>query len=148
MFDVRLDDNNIPFVININHGSIPCDNAKELVQIVNAQLDLSHSFNEQVIAVAHDNAGICDFYRVSTGGRDHAIVDSRALFTALLLRGATSFIIIHNHPSGSCISSRDDNALCVKLQEAARLMDMQLLDFIIIGKNNDYYSFKENGKIS
>lgn len=147
MFDIRLDDNNIPYLVNVCTKSRLCKNAEQLVQIINEDYDLSHSFNEQVIVAAYDNKSVLDFYRVSTGGRDYTIIDFRSLFTALLLRGATDFIVIHNHPSGSCISSKNDDTICLKLQEAARFMDMRLLDFIIIGKNNDYFSFKEDGRI-
>ena len=145
MFDIQLYDNNIPYIVNVSDERLLCDTPEELVRLVNARYDLSHSFNEQVLVAACINNVILDFYRLSVGGRDYSIVDTRALFTALLLRGASNFIIVHNHPSGSC--SRSDNNMCMKLQEAARLMDMQLLDFIIIGRSNDYYSFKEQGKI-
>lgn len=57
---------------------------------------------------------------------------------------AQNIAVAHNHPSGNPSPSRDDEALTRKIKEAARLMDIRLLDHIIIA-HNQYYSFSENG---
>ena len=55
---------------------------------------------------------------------------------------ATSFIMLHNHPSGDCEPSMEDKLITQKLKKASVLMDMDFLDHIIIG-DKAYISFRE-----
>lgn len=57
---------------------------------------------------------------------------------------ATAFIFAHNHPSGDPHPSPEDISTSRKLNEAAKLLDLSLLDSLIIGRNR-YYSLKEAG---
>jgi DNA repair protein RadC len=52
----------------------------------------------------------------------------------------------HNHPSGNLQPSQADEALTHKIKEAAKWMDIRLLDHIIVS-NEGYYSFMEEVKI-
>ena len=52
-------------------------------------------------------------------------------------------VLIHNHPSGEVIPSKQDVELTNKLFEIGSLMGVPILDHIIIGKDK-YYSFYEN----
>jgi DNA repair protein RadC len=56
---------------------------------------------------------------------------------------ATGLFLCHNHPSGDLKPSKNDFALTIQLKEAALLMSIQLLDHVVIYKEN-YYSFLEN----
>ena len=53
--------------------------------------------------------------------------------------------MIHNHPSGSLTPSRDDIQTSKKLNELAKQMRINFVDSLIIGKDNDYLSLRENG---
>jgi len=77
------------------------------------------------------------------GGIDQCFVDSRILFKRLLVIGASRFIIIHNHPGGDHKPSKEDIKLTSKIQEASKILDLELLDHIII---SDYWycSFKQD----
>ena len=48
------------------------------------------------------------------------------------------------HPSGDAAPSRDDIDLTRKLQEAGKIMGIELLDHVITGEKN-YCSLKEKG---
>jgi len=52
----------------------------------------------------------------------------------------------HNHPSGNLNPSKQDQDLTKKVQDAGKLMDIQLLDHVII-TNSSYYSFADEGLI-
>ena len=54
-------------------------------------------------------------------------------------------IVGHNHPSGDPEPSPDDVALCARLRNAAAIIGIDLLDFVIVGDGR-YYSFKEAGR--
>lgn len=60
-----------------------------------------------------------------------------------LLCGATNIIIVHNHPSGSPNPSRNDNQVTERISKAAKLVDINLCDHIIVGRDG-YFSYNEN----
>ena len=59
---------------------------------------------------------------------------------------AKSIITFNNHPSGDLAPSREDIHLIRRLQEAGRIMCIELLDRVITGEGN-YVSLKEKGII-
>jgi DNA repair protein RadC len=48
-------------------------------------------------------------------------------------QNAPSLILVHNHPSGDPAPSPDDVALTKQIAAAAKLMDIDLMDHVIIG---------------
>lgn len=84
---------------------------------------------------------------VSRGGVSSTIVDPKLLFQKVIRTGATGVILAHNHPSGSELPSSEDNRLTLKLQQAAKIMDIDIIDHIIIGSTT-YYSFADQGCLS
>jgi DNA repair protein RadC len=63
---------------------------------------------------------------------------------AAMLNNAKSIIAFQNHPSGSAEPSRKNIYLTRKLQEAGKIMCIELLDHVITGERN-YVSLKEKG---
>lgn len=68
----------------------------------------------------------------------------REILRDVLMIDGISFFIVHNHPSGEVSPSREDKTATEKLRSAAKLMDLNLNDHIIIGVEGTYYSFHEN----
>ena len=60
--------------------------------------------------------------------------------------GATSIIVAHNHPSGDATPSTDDHILTVELFSAAKTVNIQLIDHVVIG-NDEHFSFKDAGEL-
>ena len=58
---------------------------------------------------------------------------------------ASNVILIHNHPSGDTIPSKEDMFLTKNLVEIGKMQGIAIVDHIIVG--NNYYSFFENGDI-
>jgi DNA repair protein RadC len=62
---------------------------------------------------------------------------------------ATSFILIHNHPQGDPTPSESDLEAVEELKEQAKVMNVKLLDFLIVGdmevnsKKKSYWSLFE-----
>jgi len=84
--------------------------------------------------------------RVSVGTLSEAIVHPREVFKTALLSNAAAVIFIHNHPSGRNQPSPEDRNITRKLQDAAKLLEIQVLDHLIIcGDEDKLYSFRENG---
>ena len=56
-------------------------------------------------------------------------------------------ILFHNHPSGNTSPSQYDIELTEMFEKGGKLLDIQVLDHVIIGKY-DYYSFLEHDKMN
>ena len=66
------------------------------------------------------------------------------IFREPVRRLAASIVIVHNHPSGDPTPSPEDVRVTEMIIEAGRLLDIQILDHIVIGRNR-YVSLKERG---
>ena len=86
------------------------------------------------------------FEVLSHGGISSTTVDARLILRRALEEGAVSIIVFHNHPSGSLRPSGSDEQLTQRLSQAARTMDIKLLDHVIIGEAG-YFSFADEGKL-
>ncbi|HEV2479806.1 MAG TPA: DNA repair protein RadC [Puia sp.] len=83
----------------------------------------------------------------SKGGISSTTVDIRLILGRALELRAVSLIVFHNHPSGSLRPSKSDEHLTQKLSQAARTMDIKLLDHVIIGEGG-HFSFADEGLLS
>lgn len=79
---------------------------------------------------------------VSVGTVNTAPVHPREVFKALILANATSFICVHNHPSGDPSPSQCDIEVTLKLEQAGRVLGIALLDHIVIATSG-YRSMRE-----
>lgn len=87
-------------------------------------------------------------YELSSGGITGTVADIRLILGIALKVVATSLIISHNHPSGNLTPSKPDEILTSKIKEAAKFMDIQLVDHIIFSPTvGMYYSFADEGLI-
>lgn len=80
------------------------------------------------------------------GTLDRATVHPREIFKFAIQYTAARIIIAHNHPSGQPEPSKNDQLLTDRLIKCGELLGIELLDHIIIGKNN-YFSFREAQRI-
>lgn len=80
------------------------------------------------------------------GSLNSSLIHPRELFKHAVLNSAASIIISHNHPSGDPTPSKQDIEITKLLHKNSIMMDIELLDHIIIGRDR-YYSFKEKGMI-
>ena len=94
----------------------------------------------------NQSSKVIDSMRVSQGGLSNASVDIRCILREALLRRATSLVLCHNHPSGTAVPSRQDDELTRLLAEAARKVDMPLLDHVIFTEQG-YYSYSDKGRL-
>ena len=66
------------------------------------------------------------------------------LFREAVRHNATSMIVVHNHPSGDPTPSPEDVAVTRALVDAGKLMDVEVLDHLVIGRQR-FVSLKERG---
>jgi len=84
---------------------------------------------------------------IQEGTIDQAIIYPRRLIEEALACHATGVILVHNHPSGEPEPSPEDKQLTRSLLEAARTIDLRILDHIIVGREG-YCSFLEKGLLT
>ncbi len=80
---------------------------------------------------------------VSKGTLDASIIEPREVFRSAIKNSASRIILIHNHPSGDPKPSKEDIDVTKKLIESGKMLNIQVLDHIIIGKEN-FWGWKEN----
>jgi DNA repair protein RadC len=83
-------------------------------------------------------------YQLSKGGITDTIADVRIILSVALKTLATGLILAHNHPSGNLKPSEADKQITSKIRQAAKLLDIELLDHIILSSDG-YYSFTDEG---
>lgn len=79
---------------------------------------------------------------LSKGGIASTTVDLRLLLKKGLEVGATGLLLAHNHPTGNLQPSKADIALTEKINKAAKVIDIQLLDHLIVSEKS-YFSFAD-----
>ncbi|MDP3093578.1 MAG: DNA repair protein RadC [bacterium] len=83
---------------------------------------------------------------ISVGSLNASIVHPREVFKEAIQSSAAQIIIAHNHPSGNLEASPEDIALTRRLEEAAKIFGIELLDHIIVTRDK-FYSLKEQNLI-
>lgn len=71
---------------------------------------------------------------VSIGTLNMALAQPREIFNVAVRYMASSIIVAHNHPSGDCTPSMEDIAVTKNIIKAGKLLNIDCLDHIIIGK--------------
>lgn len=82
------------------------------------------------------------FIEIGIGGNTTSIVDRRGVAQKLLLLNAGAFIVVHNHTSGDPTPSNEDQKVFETISKVGELIDICLKDFIILGGDEAYWSFK------
>ena len=81
---------------------------------------------------------------VYAGNLNTAVVRVGEVFREAIRANCASIIVVHNHPSGDPTPSPEDVRVTEQLVEAGRLLDIEVLDHLVIGRNR-YVSLKERG---
>lgn len=105
---------------------------------------LSEMAEEYVYLIALNSVMIpVAIFEISHGCMNQSILSPREVFLRILLCGATGMILLHNHPCGTLLASKDDRDVFDRLQFSAKMLGIQFVDFIILG--NGFLSFRSEG---
>ena len=122
-------------------------NPSKIVSLLNEVFNVEHLLTENVfLLAATTKLDVVGIFNISHGGLDYATIDMRVLFSNLLLCGASSFAVVHNHPSGNPMPSKLDNSMCEHIKQCSDLLMFRFVDFIVIGSDS-YYSYIEHGDL-
>src|SRR5215210_4615082 len=117
--------------------------SKDIAYYLKAQLE--HKKHEVFAVVFLNKANKINHYEIiSEGGITGTVADPRIILKKALEHDAVSIVLCHNHPSGNLKPSRQDEELTQKIKEAARFLDIKVLDHIIVS-DAGYFSFADEG---
>lgn len=83
---------------------------------------------------------------ISVGNLNTNIVEPRDIFQPAIEFCALAVIVVHNHPSGDSTPSKEDIDFTKRIEKAGKILGIQLLDHVIISKN-DFYSIRSGGHL-
>nr|WP_296101779.1 JAB domain-containing protein [uncultured Mediterraneibacter sp.] len=84
---------------------------------------------------------------VSMGALNMAYVHPRETMKSAILSNSAYLMLVHNH-LGSLNPSKEDIEVTDRIQSAASLMGIPVLDHIIVGRNQEFFSLRENNVFS
>jgi len=79
---------------------------------------------------------------VYIGSLNTAVIRVGELFRAAIKANCAAMIVAHNHPSGDPTPSPEDVEVTKRIVQAGQLLDIQVLDHLVIGRQR-YVSLKE-----
>ena len=116
---------------------------KKVYRLIKSKLKDYHKEHFYIIALNSRGDSIA---AVSVGTLNASIVHPREVFAEAIKNKAASVIFAHNHPSGNTEPSSEDLVITKRLAEAGKIMGIEVVDHVIIAKNNDQpFSFKNKG---
>lgn len=90
---------------------------------------------------------------ITSGTATAALAHPREVFRAAIRAAACAVVCVHNHPSGDPAPSAADVQVTRLLREAAKAVDIELLDHVIVGRaaadplGRGFYSFRAAGML-
>jgi DNA repair protein RadC len=94
------------------------------------------------VIVLNTRNHVLDIVEITHGSVNSSQVRIAEVLRPAVERNAPAIIVVHNHPSSDPTPSPDDIKITQTIREAGKLMDIDLLDHIIIAKDQ-YTSLKE-----
>lgn len=87
---------------------------------------------------------VLDSVTVYRGNVNTSVIRVAELFREAVRLNCAAMIVAHNHPSGDPTPSPDDVRVTEQIVQAGKLLDIEVLDHLIIGRQR-YVSLKERG---
>ena len=80
------------------------------------------------------------------GSLHTTVVRVAEIFRPAIIENANGIVVVHNHPSGESNPSPEDVALTREIVHAGRLLDVEILDHLVIGRGSAVFvSLEERG---
>lgn len=100
---------------------------------------------EHCIVICLDNKHRpASVHTVSIGSLTSSVVHPREVFKPAILSSAAAVVLAHNHPSGDPLPSAEDRTITTRLVDAGQVLGIAVIDHVIIGDNDTFYSFAEH----
>jgi len=119
---------------------------EDVARIFRTILDTEHPFDQDkehfwVMGMSTKNR-IKYIDLVTLGTLNYSPIHPREAFRVSILHGVSSIILVHNHPSGDPEPSEEDRAITTRLQDAGKIIGIEVLDHVIVA--SDHYTSLKN----
>ena len=149
-YDIELSEDKLPYLVKEKEFTtkyFTCNSPDKIVNILNEKYKLDMKAEEKVYVLGTNcKMKTCNIFEISKGIHNSSFINPFGIYQRLLLSNSTSFVIIHNHPSGDTTPSKKDIDSSKKLKELAKLMNIDFLDSLIVSRYNgisNYVSLRE-----
>jgi DNA repair protein RadC len=116
----------------------------DLLQTIGLHEKANEEFYSIYLSTKNDVLGV---EMISRGTLTASLVHPREVFKGALLANAYALILAHNHPSGNVEPSNADKQVTATLEKAGNILDVKILDHVIIGHKEAYFSFRDHSLI-
>lgn len=132
--------------------------AKEEIPIktrITCSRDIYETLHPQLADLAHEEFWVIYLNRankiieqkkIGQGGTGEVVADIMLILRTALMVLSPAIVVVHNHPSGNCKPSRQDDLLTGRIKEACRSLNIQMLDHVIVS-DGQYYSYADEGRL-
>lgn len=124
------------------YSNEPVNTPQDAIRVL---ADVFSDYDREVVIVVNlrpDLKPIC-MNIASMGALDYSLSHPRELLKSMVLSNAAKVILVHNHTTGRVLPSEDDISMTDRMAKVCDLVGIPLVDHIIIGPGEDYYSFAE-----
>ncbi len=83
---------------------------------------------------------------ISVGTLNASLIHPREIYKSAIRESSHAIILVHNHPSGDVEPSNADKQVTTILKQAGSILQIELLDHVIIGKDT-WFSFREHAML-
>jgi len=132
------------------YGRIPLERPAQVYELLAPQMQWLEKESLRVVLLDR-RLRLMRVEEISLGSAEEGTAHPREILRPVILYGASAFALAHNHPSGDASPSQADRGVTRRVQEAARMLLVDLMDHLIIGQPGvgafpkGYFSFRESG---
>lgn len=123
-----------------NYKKIKIKEPNDIVKILMSEMQYEKSEVAKIVLL-DNQCNILKIKQVAKGGSNFVSIEMKEILSEAVKINAPKIILVHNHPSGISTPSNKDYEVTEKLDKAANLLGIQLLDHIVIG-NSEFTSIK------
>ena len=114
---------------------------------VNVMRDVLKELDREWVCVVNldNHLKPVNFNIVSIGSINQSVAPIQNILKSGILSNCNNIMLMHNHPTGDVEPSGEDLQITKRLIEAAKLLDMNVVDHVVIGgQNGNIYSMREH----
>ena len=123
-----------------NYKKIQIREPKDVAKVLMNDLRFEKIEIAKIIILDNKN-NILKIKKIATGSSNFVNLNIRSILSEAIKMNAPKIILVHNHPSGDSTPSKQDYELTSKIEQASKMLGIELLDHIVIG-NMEYTSIK------
>ncbi len=124
-------------------SSKPIESPRDVVRLMS---ETFRHFDREIMAVVNFNNDLTPINMniASMGSLNASLSHPRELMKSTILSNAAAVMLVHNHPSGNLTPSLEDILMTDRMTKLFSLIQIPMLDHVIVGNDDQVFSFKEN----